>query len=248
MGVQDGKYEIFRDFNRRVIKPAVIEVNKYSPICVKPQFKKRGRAVESIQFLITKREQTTTTNLNSGADENTVGLLEKEYGFSAKQAENTLKKYEESYVLEKMAIIESSSSYQNGKIKNLAKYLEKALEENYQPPKSSKDNSVNLLLRREKEEKSRKVSEESMREYRNYQDRGFVDILFRLPDKDRASIEKAFSNYISNTLYSGLFLTQGLENILVRDRFGDFSRKNHQEWLPSLFSFDEFCEQQKECV
>ena len=50
MGVEDGKYEVFRDLNKRVTKPSVKEVNNHSPICVEPEFKKQGRAVVAIRL------------------------------------------------------------------------------------------------------------------------------------------------------------------------------------------------------
>ena len=57
MGVENRKYEIFRDLNKRVTKPSVKEVNDHSSICVEPEFKKQGRSVVAIRFLITKQTE-----------------------------------------------------------------------------------------------------------------------------------------------------------------------------------------------
>jgi len=243
MGVEDGKYEVFRDLNKRVIKPSVTEVNNYSSICVKAEFKKRGRDVVAIRFLIAKQAEKDAISqiTQSEVDKTIVDRLKENYGFSAKQAENVLNKHSENYLLEKMAIIESSSSYQDGKIAHLARYLEKALQEDYQPPKSSKDNLEKLQINRKKDIKLRKLHEENMQKYRVYQNQELPGVFNELPEKNKVAIEKAFDKYISSTLYYSVYIKDGLGNPLVRDRFGDFIRTTHSELLASLLLFEEFC-------
>ena len=67
------------------------------------------------------------------------------------------------------------------------------------------------------------------------------DDLTGLPDNKKAMIEKNFDQCISSTLYYNVYIKDGLENPLVRDRFGDFVRATHSELLASLLSFEEFC-------
>jgi plasmid replication initiation protein len=243
MGVEDGKYEIFRDLHKRVIKSSVVEVNNNAPIRVRPELKKQGRSIIAIRFLITKQIEIVAMSQvqQSEADRTIVDRLKEDYGFSAKQVGDVLDKYSEQYLLEKMAIIEASSSYQNGKIEHLAKYLEKALEEDYQPPKSSKDNLERLRLNREKEAKIRKLHEENIQRYRAYQNREMPSVLDNLLEKEKTLIEKDFDKYISSTLYYSVYVKEGLKNLLVRDRFGDFLRTTHSELLASLLPFEEFC-------
>lgn len=243
MGVEDGKYEVFRDLHKRVIKSSVVEVNNNAPIRVRPELKKRGRSIIAIRFLITKQiEKAAMSQIQqSEADRTIIDRLKDDYGCSTKQVGDVLDKYGEQYLLEKMSIIEASSSYQNGKIEHLAKYLEKALEEDYQPPKSSKDNLEKLQLNREKEAKIRKLHEENIQRYRAYQNREMPIVLDNLPEKEKVLIEKDFDKYISSTLYYSVYVKEGLKNLLVRDRFGDFIRTTHPELLALLLPFEEFC-------
>ena len=243
MGISNGKYEVFRDLKRRVIKPSVREVNEYSPICVEPEYKREGRIVNAIRFLIAKQgEQASLKQIKKSEIERTViDRLRDDYGLSAKQLESVISKYDEAYLLEKMVIIEASYSYQNGKIKHLGKYLEKALLEDYQPPKSSKENLEKLRIERGKEIKVRGLYEKNMQRYRAYQTKELPDIYKSLSEKAKKTVEKDFDKHISSTLYYSAFVKEGLENPLVRDRFADFVRTIHSELLASLLSFEEFC-------
>lgn len=55
MGLQDYKsYREFKGLNRHVLKPAVSEINEKTEIFVEPQFRKRGRAVTAISFLVSE--------------------------------------------------------------------------------------------------------------------------------------------------------------------------------------------------
>ena len=57
----------------------------------------------------------------------------------AKQTTEIVKLYEEKYIREKIAIIQSSTSFKNGKVKNMARYLISALREDYQTAKNSEN-------------------------------------------------------------------------------------------------------------
>src|SRR3990167_6515083 len=50
MGVEEGKYEIFRDFNRRVLNTAISEINTCSDMRILPEIKRVGRVIKSIKF------------------------------------------------------------------------------------------------------------------------------------------------------------------------------------------------------
>lgn len=53
-GVDPERYKEFKNFNRRVIQPAIKEVNDQTDIYIKPELKKKGQAIHSIIFHITK--------------------------------------------------------------------------------------------------------------------------------------------------------------------------------------------------
>ncbi len=244
MGVSRDKYAVFRDLNRRVIKPAVAEVNQHSPINIKPEFKKGGRAIVAIRFQVSKR---SATQMLQQFEENNVkdsiaNKLKNDYGLSALQLKAVMEKYEVAYLLEKMALIKSSPSYQEGRIKNLASYLEKALLRDYKAPKSSKINVNKLRIKSEKEAKDKALYEEIRKRYLDYQIQQLPKVFEDLNDKEKAKISREFDDYISKTVYSGLYTKEGLANITVRDRLAEFIMKYHSKLLSSLLSLEEFCQ------
>ncbi len=141
MGVEEGKYKIFRDFKTRVLDKAVEEVNKYSPIMIDPQLRKQSRQVMAIQFCIKQSKKLSLVERIPSLDGQAKlsEVLKDKLGLSKKQISETLSKYDESYIREKIELIESSSSFQAGKIKNLARFLLCALKDDYQTTKSSAD-------------------------------------------------------------------------------------------------------------
>jgi len=245
MGVESGKYEVFRDLNKRVIKPSVTEVNNRSPIHVVPEFKKQGRAVIAIRFLINKSTNSEMESQISkiGCESTILDRLIDDYGCSQKQAQEFIDSYAEQYLLDKMVLIESSNSYKSGKIAHMSKYLDKALRDDYQPPMSSKENLEKKRIEREKEAALRKSHEELMQRYRSYQNQEFPRVFNELPSKQKTVIEKSFDKYIQTTLYYSVYIKEGLNNPLVRDRFGDFIRQIHSELTTVLLSFVEFCKE-----
>jgi len=244
MGVEDGKYEKFRDLNSRVISPAIKEVNAYSTVQVKPEFEKAGRVVSRIKFLINNESEK---NANEVIEEkpvnNTVShQLITHYGFSNIQVTQLLNDYTETYLLQKIAIIEASKSYQSGKIEHLAKYLEKALKEDFQAPKSSKTTLDDSIKLRKKNSDHQKTLEKKKEEYAFYQRKTILDSFDELADKIKQEIDKHFEKTIKDTAYYKAYVTKGgIKDPLVCDRFVEFIKINYMKILNCPMSFSEFC-------
>jgi len=240
MGVEEGKYKIFRDFKKRVLDKAIEEVNKYSPIMVTTKFQKHGRQVTAIQFLIKRpKEQAMVGTI--GVVLPLVQQLKDRFGFSNNQIENSLSNYEEDYIREKIAIVESSPSFVKGKISNLAKYLLHALEGDYQSSRSSK-----ALMRMEKTEqlqhdKLKKVEEKNVAGYRRYQHKQLLVMFNSQNELAKKRILKEFELNLGKSLYLDIYLRDGLTNVLVLDQLSEFIKLKKPEFLKSLETFDDFC-------
>ena len=235
MGVDEDKYQIFRDFKSRVLDKAVEEVNKYSPLNIEAILKKQNRKVVAIQFLISR--QTTKFDSIGIAIENNTDLcaqLKNNYGLSSKQAQELMEKHEQSYIFEKIRIIESSTSYRSGKIKNLGKYLICALEENYQPTKSS-------VGKHQKGLDEAQISDIQIIKYQQYTRKAILEKFSGLEPAKQNELIESFSKNLSKTLYEKLYRTEGFRNILVEDQWVKFltmswsSGENHilsqEAWL-----------------
>lgn len=57
MGVKDGQYKVFRDFNNRVLKPAIKQINELTDIDVEPVKKRIKRKVVEIKFIVTPKKR-----------------------------------------------------------------------------------------------------------------------------------------------------------------------------------------------
>lgn len=232
MGIEEGKYKIFRDLKTRVLDKAVEEVNKYSPLIVKPILKKQNRQVIAIQFLISRSNLNLFKNNDLENKCRIINKLKDQFGLSLEQAISVKERYEENYIDEKMRLIKVSDSYSSGKIKNLAKYLLSALEENYQLPKDSKFKLMGSDVK--------KQNENYQAEYERYQNQTLFKCFNNLSDKKKDKIICDFNEYISKTLYDSLYKKDGLSNILIKDQLIKFLKINFKEGMSSLVAFEEW--------
>lgn len=63
MGVKEGQYKIFRDFNNRVLRPAIKQVNEKTDIEVEAIKKRAKRKVTEIQFTVEYKEKAETKKI-----------------------------------------------------------------------------------------------------------------------------------------------------------------------------------------
>ena len=126
MGV-DGSayYESYKHLNAKVIKPAVAEVNKTSNILIRPETRKRGRAVTDIRFLIAENPQLAILDLDDGAGVRhgeVYGRL-RELGVSDRLARQWLTSHGEAQVAAKLDYVGTRRN-----VKSMVGYLSAALE------------------------------------------------------------------------------------------------------------------------
>lgn len=145
MGVPPGKYQIFRDFKRRVLDKSVEEVNTYSDLIVVPEVWREGRQVVKLRFSMKERAKKVRLGAKTNAEgegqedhqNDLIMRMTRDYGLQHDQAKQVMKDYAPEFILEKMGVIEFSSNFQQGKVNNLAAYFLSALKHNYQPSKTS---------------------------------------------------------------------------------------------------------------
>jgi plasmid replication initiation protein len=217
MGVEQGKYVVFRDFKTRVLNKAVEEINKYSPLKVEAILKKVNRQVVAVQFLI-KKPQAKSTELGDIYKSTPLNeRLKNDYGLSHKQIQEILKKHDENYINEKINIIELSSSYQAGKIKNLGKYLLCALEDNYQNTKNS-----TIKLQKPNDHNNVNVNDKHQLELQKHMRRNILERFSSFDKISQGKLREIFANSLNQTLYSKLYKEDGLNNVLIEDQWVRF--------------------------
>jgi plasmid replication initiation protein len=241
MGVEDGKYKVFRDFKNRVLDKAIEEVNKYSPMNITAQYRKQGRAVTAIQFLI-KNNEVTQIDLNDKSDKNSKlsVLLKSKFGLSNKQIEDVISQFDEEYIREKMAIVEHSSSYLQGKITHVSRYFICALKDDYQAPKLKQYASPSEEF--DKKERQKESIKKQYEDYQRFLNKEIINLFNKKTKREQNKILSDFEKFLGKGIYHDIFLRDGMKNILIQDQLCIFVKQNKHEWLNSIISFQDYCE------
>jgi hypothetical protein len=159
--------------------------------------------------------------------------LKGRFGLSAKQINETLNGYEEKYIRDKMTLIEASPSFQNGKVKHLARYLLSALRDDYQPAKSSPAPAEKPAIK--KQQPADDVIKRT--EFRRYQDKQLIGLFHTLTELARTSIIKQFEKFLTG-MYHHVYLRQGLDNLLVQDQLCVYLWQIKHELTEQVVTYD----------
>jgi plasmid replication initiation protein len=264
MGVPDNKYPIFRDFKKRVLDKSVEEVNSYSDLMVTPEINKVGRNIVGIRFQLKDRERKKRFGTDlleeergegkdfSNGENVLIQILKERYGLSTIQINTITQAYPEAAILEKIKMIESSSSFAAGKIANLSAYLFSALKENYQAPKSA---SNIIAVERKKNEiyeykKNQDQDEEDLHQ-QQYSEYAVTELDKALAALPKERLDELKNNFLSteknqgNIVFQKMFLKNGFESRLVKINFHHFVREYYVELVPEIMSLDEFVNKAK---
>ena len=241
MGVGDGKYKDYKSLKRRVIKPSIAEVNEHSQLFVEPEFKKRGRVVSEIRFLIEENSKRILPTNGSVED-----LLINCFGLSSVQTKEVTKLYDEEYIREKIKLITASKSYVDGKINNLTRYIISSLEGDYQPPKSSKEHRSQIIRQKEMDEVEKKRMAAKKDRYVIYLSNHLDEILENVSKEQKKEIVGSFENSIQKSMYERFYLKHGLgsENTIIKDKFIRFVMSNFKNVTDEFCSFNDFLAQE----
>ncbi|WP_096787642.1 replication initiation protein [Rhodobacter sp. CZR27] len=132
MGVDDSAYyENFKQLNAKIIKPAVAEVNRSSNILVTPEFRKMGRAVTDIRFLIKENPQLAMFEIDDGEAVRSSRVYQRliAVGVGDRLARQWIAEHGETYVAEKLDYVAGQ-----GKVTSTVRYLSAALRDDYGAP------------------------------------------------------------------------------------------------------------------
>lgn len=231
MGVPNGKYDIFRDFKRRVLDKAIDEVNTYSNLIIAADYVREGRKVVRVRFKLKDRAKRlrlghhqTKANSKAGTG-NALAIIENDelktkllssFGLSQEQVDHLYTCYDEQFIREKIAVIEMSKPYQEGRIENLAAYFLSAVKKNYQAPKTKPSALVLLQDARTEIELTqlKREVEEIRAQYFAYRERAIQDAIESLTRTEKEKLLKKFMKYAEPAV---LIILQLQRNKYTRD-------------------------------
>lgn len=131
MNVVD-QYPMFQDLNKRVIKPAVDQINEHSDIFITPNYKTRGRSKTHIQFIIEENPNTAKfVEEREKLPAEVFDALKKEFGFSNSEIDSVAG-YPLDYLAQKIEFTRYRMKTAKNPINRPNLYLLKALKDDLQ--------------------------------------------------------------------------------------------------------------------
>lgn len=248
MGVPDGKYSSFKDFNRKVINVAVNEINQKSDIYIEPQFKRVERSITAIQFTINENENYKPSfkkmpRLNIDASEpQQLSVLSEtmvsEFGLSKKQANEVMAAYAHDYVLEKVNLVKTKRN-----VDHPGAYLLAALKKDY---KLSQKKSVKVQNKATETSYLREAKEASQitplrNKYMLYKLKVYTDFVRQQAESIQTSIKEKFEHYLTpNAEVFRFYKKSGLKSPFVMSNFLTFIDNNFSHIIGDYLSFDDY--------
>lgn len=131
MGIGQDSYAQFKDLNKHVIKPAVGEVNAVSNIILEMEYKRTGRSVSGVRFLIRNNPQLTFEGVQEQQEIDNSPVLKRFLRIHNNKtlARKMIMDYGEEQLAKNLSYVEAQMS--EGKVKSPAAFLKAAVQSNY---------------------------------------------------------------------------------------------------------------------
>ena len=241
MGVEDSAYyESFKHLNAKIIKPAVDEVNRTSNIEIAPEFRKAGRTVTDLRFLIRENKQLAMFDIDDGAAVRASGVYVKllGQGVSDRLARQWIQEHGETVVAEKLDYVAGQTN-----VRSPVGYLRAALEGGFaaapapeQAPPSPE--ALAAVQRRAEDAAQRRAEDDARHAERNARKRRFAAVeaaLARRNPTQRDSDRRLFVTRLEGDLEREDFRRFGWASALNARAIFDF----WEEMQPGLFDGDD---------
>lgn len=246
MGVYDDKYQVFKDFKKRVLDVGVTEVNSISPIKVFPEIERVNQKVVRIRFILTKSIDHTSIIPTENIIHNELNrTLIDTFGFSEGMVNEVLSKYEQDYIREKIEVIIQSENFLGGKIRGLAGYLTDALKKDYKPSRSSKTLvDAGRKIKEQKENDKIQKEKDTSEKYKAYLTKKINGYLISLTPEQNQQLMSEFDEHMKcqNSVALNFYRKYRLEHPAVKAIFNNYIKETKKENLGSLLSMDELFE------
>lgn len=250
MGVPKDKYLSFKEFKRNVITIAVNEINQKADIYIEPQFKKLGRNITAIQFLLSenenyrptfKRVRRMDTVVSVSQQTGLMEILVSEFNLSEKQANEIISQYPYGYVMEKINLVKSRKN-----IGHRGAYFLSALKNDY---KERENKALKSKL-----EEGRVVGNSYLREtteaseiqslknkYMLYKIDTYTDCVKQQAKDIQDKVKSEFENYLSQHPQILRFYNKsGLSSPFVISNFTAFIENHFSHLTSKCLSFDDY--------
>lgn len=243
MGVSAEKYKSFKEFKRNVINIAVKEINQKSDIYIDAQYKKSGRNIVAIQFILSENENynptfkkiTKLNVLPSSLPQQSIllELLMSDFNLSHKQSHELLIKYDYDYLKEKMALVKTKKN-----VEHIGAYLISALKKDY------KKKIVAIIpVENSYQREAKKASEiQSLKnKYLHYKVKIYNQFMEQQTKKKQKLITEKFELYLKpKTETFRFYKKKGFISPFVMTEFMVFIENHFPDIIGPYLTFDDY--------
>lgn len=260
MGIPAGLYDIFRDFKRRVLDKAVAEVNTYSDLIIEAECVREGRKVTKLRFKLKERVKKIrlgqpgdlSTASKAVNDELAVTLVSV-FGLSKEEVLVIRHAYDDQFIADKIAIVQTSTSFQQGKVKSRAGYLLSALKNNYQAPAQESAEVVVFEEAKHSREEAyvKRLVENMQQRYLHYREELIHQVIAALDEDKKAAFMATFMQTVQPLIKTILQLQRhkySRDNVLQSPQLQAQLRQHalRELAIPNLLSLEDYVVSQRE--
>ncbi|RDI38523.1 replication initiation protein [Aquicella lusitana] len=249
MGVTQDKYRSFKEFKRNVINVAVNEINQKADIYIEPQYKKSGRNITAIQFLLSENQKYKPAFKKISRQEKVgdyprqrssiIEILMAEFNFSEKQANEMAAAYAYEYLIEKIQMVRAKQT----NVQQPAAYLIAALKKDYKNQTGHKLSSNNKTNEQPYQRVAQSASEiSSLRnKYMTYRLNMYIKFVQQQAENIQKSIQEKFELSLKPKLEIFKFYKRkGLTSPFVMSDFMSFIDEHYPQIVNEYLDFEEY--------
>lgn len=242
LGVQEDEYRQFKELNKKVLKPAVAEINANSDILLEMEFQRERQRISAIRFRIRDnpqlpipfpiKERLFQHLQEAPATTGTPELLARlgEYGLTGPQARRVIGEHDAGYIEAILSVVERD--FRAGKVENLAAYTLAALKADYRPKAAprAQQQAVAAAAKRQERDAAEQAATERDREAQ-IAHRALTGALDALSPARRQTLEAEFAAAIDAGILPGAkvlkeqYESSGFDSIIVQSMFRAFARE-----------------------
>lgn len=229
LGVGDSDYyKAFKHLNAKIIKPVTKEINKSSDIHITPEFKKRGRSVAEIRFLIRPNDQLPLMDIDDddGVKNTLVYKRLMAIGISHKLAQQWIVTYGEDYVKEKLDYAHGQKK--QGRIRgSLSGFVNAAVEHDYKTEDTITVEAKKVIdiekIKAEREARAQADAKSAQKQAQMARAELGRAWLAALPKAEQTDILARFEQSLDKAFLKSDFAKHGLGDLYLATLFADFA-------------------------
>lgn len=254
MGVTEDKYSSFKEFKRNVIAVAVNEINQKSDIYIEPQFRRAGRNITAIQFIISENDgyqpsfrkpRQVVIDSSPQKESSLLENLVSEFGLSERQAQEIIKAFDYHYILQKINLVKSKKN-----IKHSGAYLVSALQKDYRDNENKVPKVVTLPMENSSVREAKAASEIAplKNKYILYKLKKYKGFIEQQADTIQSKIQDAFVQFLKpNAQLYKTYQRKNLSSPFVITEFIAFLETHFSEIIGEYMTFDDYLTSEEGC-